>query len=116
MLAVVRETYPPLASRFLPLVGVASLSVASLASLLYQAMAGHLRAHREETLVWPVVIGMSVAVAATLVGARNGPTIAAVAYTVGIVFVLLPWAAAVFLRRYRVLNAGQPHAAVEPPR
>ena len=115
MLVVVRQAYPPLASRFLPLGGVASLSVASLASLLYQAMAGHLRAHREETLVWPVVIGMTVAVAATLVGARHGPTIAAAAYTVGIVFVLLPWAAAVFVRRYRVLNAGR-QAAVEPQR
>ena len=115
-LAVIREVYPPLASRFLPLGGVASLSAASLASLLYQAMAGHLRAHREETLLWPVVIGVIAAVAATVLGAQFGATSAAAGYSAAIVFVLLPWSAAVFVRRHRALNARDRQSVVEPLR
>jgi hypothetical protein len=57
---------------------------------------------------------MTSAVGATMLSVRFGATIAAAAYSVAIVFVLWPLAAAVFVRRYRILNARQRQPAVEP--
>jgi hypothetical protein len=98
--------YPEVAERFLSPAGVAALCAANLSYLLYQAMAGHLRAHREETLLWPIVIGSGAAIAATVTAAPRGSDAAAFAYSAAAVGVLLPLSVAAFLHRRHELHVG----------
>ena len=77
----------------------------SLAYLLYQAMAGQLRAHREEALLWPMVVGTFASIGATIAGARYGAGSAAVAHSAAVLGILLPLSTATFIRRRRRLHA-----------
>jgi hypothetical protein len=95
---------PTLATRFLPLTGVVALCVTSLAYLLYQAMAARLRAHREESLFWAILIGTVAIVGATVIGATRSVMASVIAYSAGVVGVLLPMAVVEFRRRHRVLH------------
>jgi hypothetical protein len=93
-----------LGSRFLPIGGVAALCLTSIVYLLYQAMAGHLRAHREESLLWPIALGTSASIAATIAAARYGPMAAALSYSASVIGVLLPASIVGFVRRRRLLH------------
>jgi hypothetical protein len=104
LVAGLQRSLPPVGDRFLPIVSVAALSTASLGYLLYQAMAGQLRAHREETLLWPMVLGTAASIGATIAGAYRGASTAAVAHATAVLCVLLPLSVAAFVRRRRVLH------------
>jgi hypothetical protein len=104
-LMLARDSLPWIASRFLPTLSVTALCCSSLAYLLYQAMAARLRAHREESLLWPVVVGTGTAIIATIVGARISVEMATFAYSLAVVGVLLPLSVAAFMRRHRQLTA-----------
>jgi hypothetical protein len=93
-----------LASRFLPLREVLLLCGTSVAYLLYHSMAARLRAHREESLLWPLMLGTLVTVVATAAAAPRGATPAVAAYSSGVIGVLLPTSALAFLRRRRALH------------
>jgi hypothetical protein len=95
---------PELAARFLPPLGVAALCLTSLVYLLYQAMAAHLRAHREEALLWPITIGTAAVIVATRVWSTQSAFAGVVAYTAAVVGVLLPLSVTTFLRRRRALH------------
>ena len=104
LLVILQRFSPEIGSRFLPLAPVAALCAVSLAYLLYQAMAGQLRAHREEALLWPMMVGTMASVGATFAGAHRGAAAAAVAHSAAVLGVLLPLSTATFVRRRRLLH------------
>jgi hypothetical protein len=100
--------FPGIGSRFLPPASVAALAAASLAYLLFQAMAGRLRAHREESLLWPMMFGTLASILATIAGARWSAATAAFSHSLAVLLVLLPLSIATFLRRRRALYVRHP--------
>jgi hypothetical protein len=105
VIVLLRSRFPALGGRFLPFPGVVALSATSIAYLLYQAMAAHLRAHREESLFWPALLGTAAAIVSAAWGARRTALAATVAYAIAILGAFLPLATAAFLRRRRILHA-----------
>lgn len=97
--------WPSVGVRFLPLAGIAALCASTIGSLLYQAMAAYLRAHREEALLGPIVIGTAAAVAAATIGARSSAIGATYAYSAGVLGVMFPVTVIAFSRRRHELNA-----------
>jgi hypothetical protein len=95
---------PSLASRFLPVTGVAALCLTSLVYLVYQALAARLRAHREESLLGAILVGTVATIAATYVGAHHSALAAALSYSAASVLVLLPASILMFRRRHRALH------------
>lgn len=87
---------PALAARALPPVVIAVLALNSVAMTANQAMAGYLRAGREEPLAVPVVVGSVVALLAAAVVAGRGEGAAAVAYGLAGVLVTTPLCVARF--------------------
>jgi hypothetical protein len=108
-----------LASRFLSLPQVSAVCATSVAYLLYHAMAAHLRAHREEALLWPLVLGTAATIAATIAFAPRGVAPAVFAYSAGVIGLLFPSSFLVFRRRRRSLRSLSPQVgsiAREGPR
>ena len=90
---------PVFASRFLPLTSLVALFVAGLASLLLQAMAGWLRAFRDEQLAAPIVGGaVAVVLISAVAAALDGVRTMTLAFAVAMLGVALPIAGAHFRR------------------
>lgn len=102
--AVASKLYPALATRFLPLHALGAIAAANLAYLLFQAMAGRLRAHREESLLVPISVGTCASVFATTLGARDGAPTAAFSYSIAAIGVMLPFSYFAFRRRLSNLS------------
>ena len=108
LVVLLQRFFPGIGSRFLPPASVAALAAASLAYLLFQAMAGRLRAHREESLLWPMMFGTLASILATIAGARWSAATAAFSHSLAVLLVLLPLSIATFLRRRRALYVRDP--------
>ncbi|MDP1890940.1 MAG: hypothetical protein Q8K55_08605 [Gemmatimonadaceae bacterium] len=90
---------PAFAARFLPISSLMALFAAGLGSLLLQAMAGWLRAFRDEEFATPVVTGAtSVLIVSTAAAALGGVVLMPIAFAVAVTFIALPVAARHFLR------------------
>jgi hypothetical protein len=101
---LLRTFVPQLGERFLPLPGLAALTVTTFPQLWYQAMAARLRAHREESLLFAAVIGTAAMVLAAIAGARINPLSAVFAQAAASLAILLPLSALQFVSRRRTLN------------
>lgn len=93
-----------LASRFLSVPEVSALCATSAAYLLFHAMAAYLRAHREEALLWPLVLGTAATITATIAVAARGVTPAVFVYSAAVIGFFFPSSFLVFLRRRRSLR------------
>jgi hypothetical protein len=90
---------PSFATRFLPPLSLVALMFGNLAGLLLQAMAGWLRAFRDEAIAAPIVGGaVAVVIASAIAGTLGGANIMAVVYAAASLFVAVPLAAAHFIR------------------
>lgn len=90
---------PAFAFRFLPLTSLALLFAGSFAALALQAMAGWLRAFRDEAIAVPIVGGTVVVVLASGAGAMlGGARTMCLAYAVASLGVAVPMGLAHFLR------------------
>ena len=99
---------PALAARVLPLPSLIALLVGALVSLLVQAMAGWLRAFRDEGIATPVVIGaVATVLASATAGAAGNVELIAAAYAAASGGIALPVAAWHFLRTRRERLAGE---------
>ena len=90
---------PALAERALPPVVIALLAIHSVAMTANQAMAGYLRAGRQEPLAAAMLVGSAVAVLSAGVLAGRGGAAAATAYALAGVLVTTPLCAARFFRQ-----------------
>ena len=98
---------PALAARVLPVVFLWALFAGSLASLLLQAMAGWLRAFRDEGIAPPVVAGaVGVVVASGVCAGLGGARLMAVGFAAANLLFAVPLAAAHFVRIRRERLAG----------
>ncbi len=98
---------PAFAVRVLPLTSLAALFGGALASLLLQAMAGWLRAFRDEEIATPIVAGAVATVVVSGVAAVvGGVAVMPVAYAAASLLIAVPLAAAHFVRvrRARLTN------------
>jgi hypothetical protein len=102
-LAVAVHWLPVISERILSPAGLIALFGSNLVMLLYQAMAGYLRAHREEPLLPAFFAGATATIIAAAVAARRSGNAAAVIYGGVAVGVMLPLIALRFLsqRRHR---------------
>jgi hypothetical protein len=103
MLAVVVQllphVLPSLAARFLPAGSLVALMAGNFAGLLLQAMAGWLRAFRDEGIATPIVGGAAaVVVASAAAGIRGGAQLMAAAFAAASLLIALPLAGTYFLR------------------
>lgn len=90
---------PTFAARFLPLPSLAALFAAGLGSLLLQAMAGWLRAYRDEQFATPVLAGaLIVTMVSTAAAALDGVRLMPVAFASSMLGIALPLAARHFRR------------------
>jgi hypothetical protein len=90
---------PALAVRFLPPVSLLALMAGNLAGLLLQAMAGWLRAFRDEGIATPIVAGAAVVVISSAVaGTVGGAQLMAAVFAASGLFVAAPIAGIHFLR------------------
>jgi hypothetical protein len=90
---------PQFAMRFLPPLSLVALMAGNLAALLLQAMAGWLRAFRDEGIAAPIVGGtVAVAVACAVAGTLGGAQLMAVVYAASSWLVAIPLAGAHFIR------------------
>jgi preprotein translocase subunit Sec61beta len=100
---------PAFAMRFLPPVSLIALMGGNLAALLLQAMAGWLRAFRDEEIATPIVSGAIVVVVASAVaGTVGGAQLMAAVFAGASLLVAVPIAGVHFARvRRERLGAGQ---------
>ncbi len=90
---------PSFAMRFLPPLSLLALMAGNLAALLLQAMAGWLRAFRDEAIAAPIVGGAAaVAVASGVAGSLGGARLMAAVFAASSLLIALPIAAFHFLR------------------
>jgi hypothetical protein len=90
---------PSFAMRFLPPLSLVALMAGNLAALLIQAMAGWLRAFRDEGIAAPIVGGaVAVVIACAVAGSQGGANLMAGAYAVASLLIAVPLAAAHFIR------------------
>jgi len=100
---------PSFAMRFLPPVALLALMAGNFGGLLLQAMAGWLRAFRDEGIATPIVGGALAVVASSAVaGALGGAQPMAAVFAGSSLFIAVPLAAAHFVRvrRERLGGAG----------
>ena len=85
--------------RFLPPVSLLALMAGNLGGLLLQAMAGWLRAFRDEAIATPIVVGaLAVVIASAVAGTLGGAQVMAAVFAGSSLFVAVPLAGAQFLR------------------
>jgi hypothetical protein len=90
---------PQFAMRFLPPLSLVALMAGNLAALLLQAMAGWLRAFRDEGIAAPIVGGtVAVAVSSAVAGTLGGAQLMAAVFAASSWLVAIPLAGAHFLR------------------
>jgi hypothetical protein len=90
---------PSFAMRFLPPLSLVALMAGNLAALLIQAMAGWLRAFRDEGIAAPIVGGaVAVVLVSAVAGSLGGANLMCGAYATASLFIALPLAAAHFIR------------------
>jgi uncharacterized membrane protein len=93
---------PAFAMRFLPVSSLLALMAGNLAGLLLQAMAGWLRAFRDERIAAPIVGGAAaVVIASGAAGAVGGARLMTAAFAAASVLVALPLAFGHFVRERR---------------
>jgi hypothetical protein len=98
---------PALAMRFLPPMSLVALMAGNLAGLLLQAMAGWLRAFRDEGIAAPIVAGAAaVVISSGIAGAMGGAQLMAAVFAASSLLVALPVAGAHFLRVRRARLSG----------
>jgi hypothetical protein len=100
---------PSFAMRFLPPIALLALMAGNFGGLLLQAMAGWLRAFRDEGIATPIVGGALAVVASSAVaGALGGAQLMSAVFAGSSLFVAVPLAAAHFIRvrRERMGGAG----------
>jgi hypothetical protein len=99
---------PAFAIRFLQPVSLLALMAGNLGALLLQAMAGWLRAFRDEGIFAPIVGGaVAVALSSGVAGALGGARLMAGVFAASSLLIALPLAAAHFVRVRRERLAGQ---------
>ncbi len=92
-------TLPSLAMRFLPPISLLALMGGNLAGLWLQAMAGWLRAFRDEGIAAPIVLGtVCVVICSAIAGMIGGAQVMSVVFAAASLFIALPVAAVHFLR------------------
>jgi hypothetical protein len=90
---------PQFAMRFLPPLSLVALMAGNLAALLLQAMAGWLRAFRDEGIAAPIVGGTAaVAVSSAVAGTLGGAQLMAAVFAASSWLVAIPLAGAHFIR------------------
>ena len=90
---------PALAMRFLPPTSLIALMAGNFAGLLLQAMAGWLRAFRDDGIAAPIVVGAAaVVIASGVAGMLGGASLMASVFAAASVLIALPVAAAHFVR------------------
>ncbi len=90
---------PAFAMRFLPPLSLIALMAGNLAVLLIQAMAGWLRAFRDDAIAAPIVNGAAaVVIASAVAGTLGGANIMAAVFAASSLLIALPLAAAHFIR------------------
>ncbi|MFI5244638.1 MAG: hypothetical protein ACHQQR_05380, partial [Gemmatimonadales bacterium] len=90
---------PVMAARFLPPVSLIALMAGNFAGLLLQAMAGWLRAFRDEGIAAPIVGGaVTVVMASAVAGTLGGAALMAAVFAAANLLIALPIAAAHFMR------------------
>jgi hypothetical protein len=104
------QVLPSFAMRFLSPLSLIALMGGNLAALLLQAMAGWLRAFRDEEIAGPIVSGAVVVVlASAIAGTVGGARAMSAAFGAASVLAALPIAAAHFVRvRRQRLGSGTP--------
>ncbi|MGH7655309.1 MAG: hypothetical protein ACREN6_11670 [Gemmatimonadaceae bacterium] len=94
---------PAMAMRFLPPISLVALMAGNLTGLLLQAMAGWLRAFRDEKIAAPIVGGAAaVTIASAVAGTVGGAQVMALVFAASSMFVSLPLAAVHFVRTRRM--------------
>jgi O-antigen/teichoic acid export membrane protein len=101
VLAVAVRWFPGISERILSPAGLIALFASNLVMLLYQAMAGYLRAHREEPLLPPFFAGATATIIAAAVAATRSGNAAALTYGAVAIGVMLPLITGRFLRQRR---------------
>ena len=105
-LVVATRWFSVISERILSPLGLIALFVSNLVMLLYQAMAGYLRAHREEPLLSAFVAGATATILAAAVAASHSGNAAAATYGGVAIGVMLPLITLRFVRqRLRAGNA-----------
>jgi hypothetical protein len=90
---------PALAMRFLPPVSLLALMAGNLAGLLLQAMAGWLRAFRDEGIAAPIVGGaVAVVISSAVAGTLGGAQLMAAVFAASSLLIAVPLAGTHFLR------------------
>jgi hypothetical protein len=90
---------PSLAARFLPPVSLLALMAGNLGGLLLQAMAGWLRAFRDEGIAGPIVAGaVAVVISSAIAGTVGGAELMAAVFAASSLFIAAPIAAMHFVR------------------
>jgi len=90
---------PAFAMRFLPPLSLIALMAGNLAVLLIQAMAGWLRAFRDDAIATPIVNGAgAVVIASAAAGTLGGANTMAATFAASSLLIALPLAAAHFIR------------------
>ncbi|MFI5244868.1 MAG: hypothetical protein ACHQQR_06545 [Gemmatimonadales bacterium] len=90
---------PRFAMRFLPPVSLLALMAGNLAALLLQAMAGWLRAFRDEGIAAPIVGGAAaVAISSAVAGTLGGAQLMAAVFAAASLLIAVPLAGAHFFR------------------
>jgi hypothetical protein len=96
---VLPSVLPSVAARVLPLSSLLALMGGALAALLLQAMAGWLRAFRDEKIAGPVVAGAAITVLVSGVAATLGSVaLTTAAFSIASLGIAVPIAAAHFIR------------------
>ncbi len=99
MVLLLPRLLPTFAMRFLPPFSLVALMAGNLGALLLQAMAGWLRAFRDEGIAAPVVAGAAAVVAASAVaGVLGGAQLMAAVFGATSLLVAVPLAGAHFRR------------------
>lgn len=95
----------PLALRLPGLSALSLLALATMANCLIAAMAAYMRAHIEEPMLMPSLVGGVLTVLGAWVGAQHSLEAAVLAYAALAVLVGLPWTGQLFLTYYRRVPA-----------
>jgi hypothetical protein len=99
-LVVLLQRYvPSIGARFLPPVSLIALMAGNFGGLLLQAMAGWLRAYRDDAIAAPIVGGaVAVVISSAVAGTVGGANLMSAVFAGSTLFVAVPLAAAHFVR------------------
>jgi hypothetical protein len=111
--ALLQRSAPALGARLLATESVAALCATGLAWIAIQALAGYLRADRDEPLLLAMAGGAAVAVSATALAASRGVETAVRAYSLAVLFIAVPIVVLAFAaeRSRRLARAGSDPAS-----